>query len=131
DLVPIALVEEEDRVDVAVAGVEDIGNAEPVAFGRPGDVAEDVRHARPRHYAILRAVVGCEAADGAEGALAALPERGALRVVTRHAHLAHAVPATDGGDPLRLRVEADRGAVELDQEDGARVGRKADVVRLL
>src|SRR5439155_1592975 len=82
-LVPVALVEEEDRVDVAVASVEDVGDAEPVALGRRRDAAEDVGHPRPRHDAVLRAVVGRKPADGAEGALAALPERGALRLVAR------------------------------------------------
>src|SRR5438874_436171 len=91
DLVLVALVEEEDRVDVAVAGVEDVGDAEPVALRRRGDVPQDVRHAGARHDAVLRAVVGCEPADGAEGALAAFPERRTLRLVARHAHLAHAV----------------------------------------
>src|SRR5437667_103552 len=67
DLVLVALVEEEDRVDVAVAGVEDVGDAEPVALRRRGDVPQDVRHAGARHDAVLRAVVGREPADGAEG----------------------------------------------------------------
>ena len=34
DLVGVALVEEQDRMDVAVAGVEDVGDAELVALGR-------------------------------------------------------------------------------------------------
>jgi hypothetical protein len=37
DLVAIALVEEDDRMDVAVAGVEDVGDAQAMALARGGD----------------------------------------------------------------------------------------------
>ena len=52
--------------------------------------AQDLGHARARHDAVLRAVVRREAADGAEGALAALPQRGALGVVARRARSSRA-----------------------------------------
>ena len=75
-LVGVALVEEQDRVDVAVAGVEDVGDrggrtSSPIVVDAP----EDVRQLRARHDAVLRAVAGAEPADGAERLLAALPEQ--------------------------------------------------------
>src|SRR5262249_59422909 len=77
-LVGVALVEEQDGVDVAVAGVEDVADAEPVALAGAGDRAQDVGDARARHHAVLRAVAGRQPADRTEGALAALPEGGTL-----------------------------------------------------
>src|SRR5205823_12819059 len=88
DLVAIALVVEQDRMDVAVAGVEDIGDPQALLFGDPADDAQDLGHLGARHDAVLRAVVGRQTADGAEGALAALPERRALGLVGGDAHLA-------------------------------------------
>jgi hypothetical protein len=131
DLAAIALVEEDDRMDVAVAGMKDVADPELVALGGRRDAAEDLRHARPRDDAVLGAVVRCEAADRPEGALPALPEQGALGVVPSDADLLGAVPATDARDALHLVVEARRRSVELDQEDGAGLGRKPGVERLL
>ena len=45
--------------------------------------AQDLGHLGARHDAVLRAVVRRQPADRAEGALAALPQRGALRLVLR------------------------------------------------
>src|SRR5262249_1496527 len=74
----IAPVEEDDRVDVAVAGVEDVADAEIVARAGRLDAGEDLGEARARHDAVLGTVVRRQAADGPERALAALPERRAL-----------------------------------------------------
>src|SRR4030095_7164970 len=117
DLAAVALVEEDDRMDVAVAGVKDVADPELVALGGRGDAAEGLRHARPRDPALLGAVVRCEAADRPEGALPALPEQGALGVVAGEADLLGAVLATDARDALHLVVQTRGRSVELDQED--------------
>ena len=127
DLVRVALVEEDDRVDVAVAGVEDVADAQAVALGGRRDRPQDVGDARARHDAVLRAVVRGEAPDGAEGALARLPQRGALGLVARAADLARAVRPAELRDARGLGVEPGRGPVELDQQHRAGVGRQADV----
>src|SRR5581483_12088490 len=130
-LAGVALVEEDDRVDVAVAGVEDVPDPEGVALADRRDRPHDVRDPRPRHDAVLRAVVRRQAPDGAEGALPALPEERALRLVARATDLARAMPQADVGDRARMLVEAGRGPVDLDDQDRARVDREAGPERRL
>ena len=70
-------VVEDQRVQVAVAGVEDVGDAQavPVADVRDGD--QHLAQLAERDHAVHAVVVG-DAADGAERGLAALPDGGAL-----------------------------------------------------
>ena len=131
-LVGVALVVEQDRVDVAVAGVEDVGDAQAVALADGGDGAQDVGHLGARHDAVLRAVVRRQPADRAEGALAALPQRRALGLVApRRAPRARRCARQTSITALRLLIELRRRAVELDDEHRAGVGRKAEVERRL
>src|SRR5262245_50331395 len=113
-LVGSTLVEQDDGMDVAVAGVEDVADAEPVPLRRRGDGAQDVGDARARHHAVLRAVARREATDGPEGALAGLPECGALRVVACEPQLTRVPGAADHLHPCHLVVEAGGRSVELD-----------------
>src|SRR4051812_14061760 len=53
DLVRVALVEEEDGVDVPVAGVEDIGDPDVVTARDSLDEPQDVGQERPGHDAVL------------------------------------------------------------------------------
>ena len=99
--------------------------------------AQDVGHARPRHDAVLRAVVRRQTADGAEGALAALPERGALGLVARGADLARAVrrqtrahrarPAGRGPPPGRRA----RSGARRRRRSGARRGYAASTAAMM
>src|SRR5438046_1349782 len=73
DLIRIALVEQDDRVQVAVASVEDVANPQIVLLADGLDSAEHVRQFRPRHDAVLRAVTRSEPADGPECLLARFP----------------------------------------------------------
>src|SRR4029453_5285255 len=93
DLGGNTLVEQQDGMDVAVTGVEDVADADAMTLGRTRDGAHDVGYLRARHHAVLSAVAGSEAADGAERTFARLPERGALGVVTRETQLARVVRA--------------------------------------
>ncbi len=66
----VAFVEEQDRVNVAIARVEDVGDAQIVLATHFLDEAKDVRQLGARHNAVLRAITRRESADGAEGLLA-------------------------------------------------------------
>ena len=115
-LVRVALVEEQDRVDVAVAGMEDV--ADPRAGGVrrwPRSRAGCRGSLRARHHAVLRAVARRQPADGAERLLAALPQqRPAPPRSSRHAHLARAVLlGTRPRCARRLRIEPRLQAVDL------------------
>src|SRR5262249_58193401 len=104
-LFAVALVEQQDRMDVAVAGLEALAAAQVVLLPDAVDLAQDVWQLRPRHDAVLRAVARRQPADGAEGLLAAFPQQQPLRVRGGPAHLAGAVPAGDLRDPLGLGFE--------------------------
>src|SRR4029079_18279848 len=88
DLSGVALVEQQDRMDVAVARMEHVADAQLVTLGRGGDRAQNVWYAGPRHHAVLRAIIPCQPADRPEGALAGLPEQRPLGIVASRAQLA-------------------------------------------
>ncbi len=123
----IALVVQNDGMDVAVAGVEDVADAEPVARARRLDAREDLGEPRARDDAVLRAVARRQAADRAERAFPALPERRAFRLVGGAAYAGGTVAAAEVFDAGRARVEARGVAVDLDDQHGARVGREPEV----
>ena len=72
-LVRVAFVVEHDRMDIAVAGVEDIADREPIEAAEHRDHAQNVGQPRARHHAVLGGIVGRKPPDRAERALARLP----------------------------------------------------------
>src|SRR6516165_783433 len=64
-------------MEVAVAGVEDVGDLESVLVAGVGDRHQDLAELAERDGAVHAVVVG-NPADGAECRLAALPDGGAL-----------------------------------------------------
>ena len=66
-------------MQVAVAGVEDVGDAEADLGGHAGDFVQHAREGGAGDDAVLHDVVGRDAAHGGEGGFAALPDEGALR----------------------------------------------------
>ncbi len=121
----LAGIVEEVRVQIAVAGMEDIADAE--AMGRR-DLVHPPQHIGElgaRDDAIHHHVGGRDVPIGAEGGLAPLPEEIALRRVPRHPHLARAGLAAGLGDALGLLVHAGGEAVHLDEERGGGIARIA------
>ena len=80
-----ARVVEDERVEVAVAGVEDVGDADACCGAEAGDFAHDLREGGAGNNAVLHDVVGGDAAHGGEGGFAAFPDEGALGVGLRDA----------------------------------------------
>ena len=124
-------VVEYERVQVAVACVEDVADAEAVLLRELADPAQHLGELRPRHDAVLHVVVRRHPAHRRERALAAEPEKGALGVVPRHAHLEGAALAADPVDGRRVLLDLDRDAVELDEQERLGPVRVAGVVGLL
>lgn len=60
-------------MDISIAGVEDVDDADVVSATDFRDPPENMRELRARHHAILRAVTWAQAADRAEGLFASLP----------------------------------------------------------
>src|SRR5207247_1117143 len=67
------LVVEDERVEVSVAGVEDVADPEAVLALELGDPAQHLRELRPRDDAVLDVVAARDAAHRGERSLAALP----------------------------------------------------------
>src|SRR5205823_5234283 len=103
-LLRVALVEEDARVQVAVAGVEDIGDAQVVPGGDIGDLAEDLRQAGARGDAVLGRAGGGEPPDGANALLARHPEPGPLLGVRGEGDAERAALPAHLGDALGLPV---------------------------
>src|SRR5439155_10262399 len=109
-------VVEDIRVEIAVARVEDVADAEPMALDDLVHAAEHVGQLGARDDAVHHHVGGRYAAVGAEGRLAALPQELALRLVLRGPHLARARVAAGLDHALGLRLHAGGEPVQLDQE---------------
>ena len=75
-----AAIVEDERVQVAVAGVEDIGHAQFVFVAQAFDGGERLAQPAARHHAILHDMVG-PSRPTAENALAPLPDAGAVGIV--------------------------------------------------
>jgi hypothetical protein len=117
-------------VQVAVAGVEDVGDDQPVLVAERGDPVEHLRQLRARDHPVLDEVVRRDPAHRRERRLAGLPEALALFLVARHAHVVGAVALADRGDLVEAGLALALGAVELDQQRRA-AHREAGLGRLL
>ena len=123
----LARVEHDQRVQVAVAGVEHVHHREPLLGARSSyDLAQHVDEPGARDDRVVQVVVGRDAGDRAERRLAALPEQRALGVVGRDAHRC-ARRARARSRRRRRPASADAGLepVELDEQHGGGVARVA------
>src|SRR5258708_20098763 len=75
ELAWLVRVVENERMEVAVAGMEHIGDGKPIGLGQFAYAFEDLRQPRPRDGAVHAVIVGRDAADCREGRLAAGPEQ--------------------------------------------------------
>ena len=123
----LALVEHQQRVQVPVAGVEDVHHQQVVARGDLVHLAEHLHEPPSGHDGVVQVVVGLDPGDGAEGVLAALPDEGPLGLVGGHPHRARPVGQADLGHALHRILDAGLQAVDLDDEDGRGVGGEAGV----
>ena len=113
------LVEEHQRVQVAVAGVEDVRDPDAARPGELGDPPQHLGQRRPRDHAVLDDVVGADPADRGERGLAALPEQRPLGLVGGDPDLEGAGRAAVLLDLGELRLHLGRRTVELDDQHRA------------
>src|SRR5215211_2499178 len=116
------VVVEDQWVEVAVAGVEDVGDPEAVLFAQVGYLLQDRSQFRARDDPVLDVVVVGDGAHRPEGGLPALPEQCPLLVVFGHPYLRGVVLFADPYDLLELVRDLGLGPVELDDQDGAGLG---------
>ena len=118
-------------MQVAVAGVEDVGAAQAEFARQLVDAQQHVRQRPARDRAVHAQVVGGDAADRGERRLASRPEQQPLALVLRHADLGRSRRREHAPDLGHLRGDLLGRAVGLDQQDGLRVERIVGVdVRL-
>ena len=97
ELRAIALVEQDQRMKVAVAGMKNIADLQIVFAADFLDAPQSFRQARARNHAVLHVIHRRNAAQRAEGILPALPQQIAFLVVCAR----RALPARDAGGKLR------------------------------
>src|SRR5712692_2250947 len=88
-------VVEHQGMQVAVAGVEDVGYTQARFRAELFDVAHHLGQRRARDHAVLNDVVRRDASHCGESGLAALPDQGAFLLRLRHANLPRAAGLTD------------------------------------
>ena len=126
----IPLVEQQNRMDVAVAGVKHIDD--PQSYVLPISMIRRrmCGSLRPRHDAVLRAIAGAQPADRAERLLAALPQLQPLLGVRAPGALRGRLHCLQSA-MIRSRccIEPGFQAVDFDQQDRLGIERKAEVKR--
>ena len=115
----VAAVVEDERVEVAVAGVEDVADAQPVVALELADPLEHLGQLRARDDAVLDVVVGADPAHRGERRLASLPEERPLGVVGRDRISIAPHSRQMSLDALEVVLDLDGVAVELDDQDRA------------
>src|SRR5215211_1061130 len=117
------VVVEDERVEVAVTSVEDVGDPQAVLFAKVRYLLQYGPELRARDDPVLNVVVVGDRAHRPERGLAALPEQGTLLVVLGDPYLRGVVLLADLYDLLELVLDLGRGPVELDDQDGASLGK--------
>ena len=111
----LAPVEHEQRMQVAVAGVEHVHHDDVVRVGDLVHAPQHLDELGARHDRVVQVVVGRDARDRAERRLAALPQQRALGVVGRDPHArracsrarSRAIASTCVGDAAGEPVDLD------------------------
>ena len=117
-------IEHDERVQVAVAGVEHVHRDELVRVGDLVDAAEHLDELRAGHDRVVQVVVGRDAGDRAERRLASLPQQRALArrrrrraydvapfavAIARTASTCSATPAASPSSSTSSTASASRG----------------------
>src|SRR4029079_5452101 len=101
---------------VAVAGMEDVGDAQAILRRELLDAAQDLGQALARDRAVHAEVVGRDAPDRRERGLAPRPERQQTLLAGADSAMRGTVPARDRLDRGDQLVDLLRRAVELDDQ---------------
>src|SRR5207237_8135659 len=109
-----APVVQDERMQVAVAGVEDVADAQPVQLRELLDAPQHGRQLRARNDAVLDVVVGADPSHRGKGRLATAPDRGAVGRVGGDPDLPRLVLTAERLDEREGLVDLRHGTVELD-----------------
>ena len=117
-----AAVVENERMEIAVTGVENVGDAESGFAAEARDFAHHLRESGAGNDAVLHDVVGRDAAHGGEGGFAAFPDEGAFGFGLCDTNFRGAVDAANFGDVRHERGDFGFRAVEFDEEKPTAIG---------
>ena len=115
-------------MQVPVAGMKDIGDAQLILAAALTDEAHHLRQFGARHHTVLRDKIWTEPPNRAEGPLPALPQVGTLLFGAGESHFARLVLAADFHHAVGLAFQTGRGSVQLHDEHRAGVERQAELV---
>src|ERR1039457_6433472 len=130
-LLGVAPVEQDQRVEVPVPGVEDVGDLQVVLLADLGHLSEDGGEGGAGHRSVADEVARGDTGHRPERAAAPGPEGRPLGVVPGHANFAGAVLLADVGDGLGLLLEVVLQPVQFDDEHSGTVEREAALDRRL
>ncbi len=115
-------VVENEWVEIAVAGVKNIGDAQAGLLTEPRDFSHHLRKGGAGNHAVLDDVVGRDAAHGGEGRFAAFPNERALGVGLRDADFPRALRKANFIDVGEESFDFGERAIELDEQKAAAIG---------
>src|ERR1051326_5001463 len=111
-----ARVKTDERMQIAVASVKNVRDAQLIACGDVVSGVEYLRQSRSRHNRILDHRVRRNTADRSKRAFACGPELLSLRFVARVATTARAILHADALNLFRLLVKTCFDSIQLDQQ---------------
>ncbi len=121
DLVLVAFVEEQNRMDIPVARMEHIDNTDTMSVSAFGDGGEDLREFRPRYHAVLGAITGAETTDRPERLLAAFPKQLAFFGCVGGANFAGIASVAEFDDLTCFAIDGDFQPIDFNQQHRTRV----------
>jgi len=116
-----SIVIKHERMEVAVAGMEDIGDAQAVRLGECADLLEHLAQPRPRYDAVLHVVARADPSHRRERGLACFPYQRPLGVAGSDPDLGRTARGARVDGLAQEGIGLDSGPVELDDERGATV----------
>jgi hypothetical protein len=126
-LLVVAEIVENDGMEIAVAGMEDVADVEAELGTDFVNATQGLRKFRTRDHAVEDVDAGSDAAERAEGILAAFPEEVAFFVVASDADFARFVSTADFVDGGGLGGHGFQHAFDFEKEDGPGIHREASM----
>src|SRR5579859_5134635 len=120
-------VEEDQRVQIAIAGMENVAHAQAVAVADFANAPQHIWQFGTWHHAVLHVKFGTDAPDRTEGVLATRPEKLALGLVRCDAHGARMMLLANRYDGGRLFRDPLAQPLGLHKQHGGGVQRVARV----
>ena len=117
-----AAVVENEWMEIAVASMKNVGNAQGVFFAEPRDLAHHSRKSSAGNHAVLNDVVGRNTAHCSERGFAAFPDECALGVGLGDANFPGAIRTANFVNVREKGLDFGERAIKLDEKQAATVG---------